>query len=306
MPKFAAMSFLDRKQKIIKIQSLRIVTILKRTSQPASVTLEAALILPFFMFAMLSLMSIFEALRIQSVLQAALHQAGRETAVLAFDAKFTSEIANEDMAKELSPDAEGFTSAACHLYASARAREYIRENLAGDGSIAGGISGINFLFETPYSENYSIDIIARYSIEPFFIPGKILSIPMEIRYFSHAWLGYAEGKISEDYDAGTEEIVYITQTGSAYHRDIACTYLKPTVSSTDFGNISSKRNKSGAVYYPCEACGAFVSGTHVFITDYGNRYHSKENCSKIYREIQAVYLSEVGGRHECSKCGKKH
>ena len=252
MPKPVAMSFLDIKQKIIKIKSLRIVTFLKRMSQPASVTLEAALILPFFLFAMLSLMSLFEALRVQSVLQAALHHAGREVSVLAFDAKFIAESINEDMSRELSADAKGFTSAACYVYASNGAREYVRENLKGDGSITGGISGISFLFETPYDENYSIDLIARYSIEPFFIPGEIVSIPMEIRYFSHAWMGYAGGKISEADDSGNEEIVYITQTGSAYHRDATCTYLKPSVSGTDLSGIGSKRNRSGAVYYRSE------------------------------------------------------
>lgn len=41
----------------------------------------------------------------------------------------------------------------------------------------------------------------------------------------------------------------------------------------------------------------------VYITDYGERYHSKEGCDKLKRTVVKVPKSAVAERRLCEKCG---
>ena len=100
-----------------------------------------------------------------------------------------------------------------------------------------------------------------------------------------------------------EEIVYVTPTGRVYHRERNCTYLLPRVRALPAGELNRERNESGGRYYACETCRPGKSGT-VYVTEYGNRYHSSRNCSTISRTVKEVKLSAVVGRMPpCSKCG---
>ena len=106
---------------------------------------------------------------------------------------------------------------------------------------------------------------------------------------------------------GTEEtegseIVYVTDHGTVYHRDLSCRYLKLSVQQAELDQVDSMRNEDGGKYYPCERCwkeGASV----VFLTESGDRYHQSLNCSSLVRGIHAVRIWETGGRPPCSVCG---
>ena len=64
----------------------------KETVQGA-VTVEAALIMPLFLYCVVNMLTLFDAVRVQSTLYAALHQAGREIGIHAFDVRFGAEMA---------------------------------------------------------------------------------------------------------------------------------------------------------------------------------------------------------------------
>ena len=59
-----------------------------------------------------------------------------------------------------------------------------------------------------------------------------------------------------------------------------------------------------AKYNACEKCihGEGMPGT-LFVTAYGDCYHSTLGCSGLKRTIRAVKLSEVRGMRPCSRCG---
>ena len=65
--------------------------------------------------------------------------------------------------------------------------------------------------------------------------------------------------------------------------------------------LDTARNSSGAKYYLCERCGK-RSGSGIYITDYGEKYHYDKNCSGLKRSIFSVPLSEVQDKGACSKC----
>lgn len=114
------------------------------------------------------------------------------------------------------------------------------------------------------------------------------------------WTGYdvAKSQVSNE----EKEWVYITPSGSAYHRNPNCSYLNPQISSARTAQIGECRNASGEMYRQCESCRDVTLTGICFYTEYGNRYHSTLKCSGLKRTIYSVLLSEVEGRHSCGKC----
>ena len=105
-----------------------------------------------------------------------------------------------------------------------------------------------------------------------------------------------------------ERIVYITETGRVYHLTAECTYLKLSISQIQYSDLQEKRNESGGKYKPCERCGADKEredNMTVWITSYGDRYHTSLSCSGLKRHIREIPLSETGGRSPCGKCANE-
>lgn len=115
------------------------------------------------------------------------------------------------------------------------------------------------------------------------------------------WTGYDVNNAGNE--KNSEEYVYITESGYAYHRSRECSHLKISVSLVSSDSIENCRNSSGAKYYPCEKCARNGNTGIVFITEDGNRYHSSVTCSGLKRKVKTVKISEVGGRRPCSECG---
>lgn len=116
------------------------------------------------------------------------------------------------------------------------------------------------------------------------------------------WTGYDVKKSGIMHEE--EEWVYITPTGSAYHKNPNCNYLSPKIYSAEYAEIEVYRNVSGEIYRPCESCKDITLTGICFYTAYGNRYHSTLRCNGLKRTVYSVRLSEVEGRHECVKCTK--
>lgn len=109
----------------------------------------------------------------------------------------------------------------------------------------------------------------------------------------------------EDGGDGSEQYVYITPYGEVYHKTESCIYLKPSIRKVSCQDVAALRNSSGEIYYGCERCAK--SGLRqtdiVYITTYGNRYHTDETCPGLKRTISKVPIGETGGRRACGKCG---
>lgn len=106
-------------------------------------------------------------------------------------------------------------------------------------------------------------------------------------------------------DGKGDEIVYITPNGAVYHVSCTCSYIKTALYSIRASQIEGKRNDSGGRYYPCERCGKNGADDMVYITSYGNRYHTKKECTSIRRNVISVFKSELDGMRMCKKCGGK-
>jgi len=128
------------------------------------------------------------------------------------------------------------------------------------------------------------------------------------RIYTRAWIGESIIDKGETTENESEQTVYITEKGSVYHIKESCTYLNPVVTSVCYSDVDSLRNSSGGKYYPCELCcknKTININSLIYITSYGERYHSDRGCRGIEKNYKAVKLSEVTGRRKCSKCGKE-
>lgn len=107
-------------------------------------------------------------------------------------------------------------------------------------------------------------------------------------------------------DENEDPIVYVTKSGKVYHYDITCSYISVTTDKVNYSDITYRRNKSGSRYKACEVCCRNIEniGNSVYITDYGERFHSRADCTRIDHEILSIRISESGHMRACSKCGK--
>lgn len=286
---------------------------MKALRMQASLTVEAALVMPLFLFAMLSLLYFIQIFTVQEFIQAAITRMGLNMAKTAYvyedfagmeDAlAFDGTIFGEKIEIELGDFAKSIMD---QTVLKQYGRNYLDVDRINRSCIREGFDGISFLGSGILQQEDMIDIVVRYRIG---IPVKLFTIgDMEMiqRVRVRAWTGYqvAPAYGQEKEGDAPEEMVYITETGSVYHTNAACTHIRLSVSSVA-GIPAAQRNNSGGKYYPCEKC---CDGKHspygtYYITSEGTRYHTKRDCSKIKRNVKAIPRTEVGDRSACKRCG---
>lgn len=242
----------------------------------ASITVEAALAVPIFFLAVVSLLYLMEIMAVQTAVRSGLQYAGKKAAQ---DSCVAAMVIPSHLEQDVVES----------IGAERLDRSIVLGGSAGvrcDGSRISSHTGIGELVVT-----YKV----RLPIPMFGVPPVQYQEKMRIK----AWVGYEK----QGFDSEREETVYVTETGVVYHKDYHCTYLELSVRMIPNGNIADLRNESGGKYYPCEHC-MRNGGNGVYITDTGNRYHGSLSCSGLKRTVYAVPLSEVVGKGACSRCGR--
>lgn len=242
-----------------------------------SMTVEAALTIPIFLFAVLCLVYLLEiqAIRIsvRSAVQGAAKNAAEDIATIPVLNLFKM---NSDMISLIGAD---------------RLEQSI---------IEGGKSGISCLGSWYQPSTGEIHVRVTYRIElPF--PGFLnMRARQKEELIVKAWTGYEKPDMKD----GDGQIVYVTDTGTVYHTNYQCSYLQLSIRFLPSSGLSGLRNQSGGRYRACEKCvhGSAMAG--VYVTNSGNRYHNSLNCSGLKRSIRAVHKSKVHGKGACSRCGK--
>lgn len=257
----------------------------------ASITVEAALVFPLFLMAVMNLLSVMDFLHVQSNLEGALHQTGKKLAIYGY-ANGKAGLELEDYA--LSSVAFSYT------YVKSAVEKQLQNADLESGVLVRGMDGIQYIHSQIMKEDI-IDLVALYKVNGMFSPSGMKGVPLFNRFYGHVWNGYDVERQGER--EGEEIYVFITKTGSVYHRNRECTYLSPAIESVHYKDLDTIRNPSGEIYYSCELC-ADTPKSVVYITKQGNRYHVSLNCSGLKRTVYTILLSEVGKRSPCSKCGQ--
>ena len=272
----------------------------KSRYQNASLTAEASVAFPVFFFAVLYLLQMFTVLRAEiSVAQAGIASA-REAAAFSYVAERLAE--GEDAIAETVLkvfDQKIVRDATLTGVFHSRCDEALLKQ----ARVAQGLCGI-WVNSEVRDERTSAEIV--YRVEPVTVLTEWDSRYYVMRLVYRNWTG--EGKKDDKKVPEKEkDTVYMTKYGKVYHVKRDCSYIKIDVVSVWAELIAKERNASGAKYYACEFCSPVLkSGSLVYVTEYGTRYHAQSTCSAISRNVTECSLSEVKGEYSaCSKCGTK-
>lgn len=246
-----------------------------RTSS-GSMTVEAALAIPVFLFASLCLIYLLEIHAIQATVRMAAHTAAKQTA--------------EQMAVVPEMGASLFRSRFLRTAGTQRL----------DRSIISGGSGGICCGKTRINAQNQIEVCVEYKLRlPF---PQFLGAPVrcEETFLVKGWTGYEKNGRGPDETEGT--IVYITDTATVYHTDYQCSHLQLSIQFVPAESLKGMRNYDGGRYHACEKCTGFLTMGGVYVTDYGNKYHTSIRCGGLKRTVYAVPKSEVEGKGRCSRC----
>lgn len=261
----------------------------------ASMSLEAAIAVPFFLFFLMNILFAFDMLRLHGNLTGAMHQVGNKMAFYGY--AYKNSFRTEELQLE-----DGVSVILSEGYARNKVIHTLGEQYLNHTCLSGGVSGLHFIKSSIMKEDDKIELIASYKVKPLIGIMGFPDISMENRYYGRAWTGY---DVKKRETGGKEEdwVVYIAENGTVYHMARNCAYLNPSIEAVSAAAIGNLRNEDGERYHICGSCKGSSFQAVVYVTSYGNKVHSSLNCPGLKRTIYAVPLSETEGREKCSKCG---
>lgn len=240
----------------------------KKAYLPASATVEASIVIPLYVYAVLAVGYLIQIINIKSTMMQAMYNDVRQLAKYAYFCEGNS----------------------------------LPKDFSGQRNLVGKTAGISSYNSEIVMYNNEIYLKVSYTVKNPFDFFGIGKTKIQQQCVSGAWRG-------EDYVGNTgnkennDAMVYITISGTVYHKEKTCSYLNPSIQSISVACIENQRNASGGKYYSCERCVRNTEPDIVYITDYGDRYHVDINCSGLKRSIFSVPLSKVSDKRACSKCG---
>ena len=247
----------------------------------ASFTVEAAIVIPLLTSFFVAILFFFRVLEVQMQVQTGLETTGRKLAVYA----------------GILPEGDGAENVAGIAAAKVQLQKELSEKENLEEWIEGGRSGISLL-QSEVDDEY-IELVVTYRMKIPLNLLELLSVSSMQKVKVRKWTGWKPGEEGE-----TNPWVYVTETGTVYHVTKSCTHLDLSVQAVSYAELEIKRSYSGAIYYSCPLCAAEgETPGMVYITNYGNRYHTNLVCSGIKRTIYTIRLSDAGDKKACSKCG---
>ena len=263
-----------------------------------SITLEATLVVPVFLFCVISLMYFFQIMLIQERISQGLWETAKEASRYACVYEGIGGKKEESKSKTT---AKKWVSGALTMI---RMSEYLPDEMLDHSCIKGGKSGIFYKSSILETEE-KISLAAMYQVE-FPVMTKILpTMDFTQQVKTRGFVGTY--KIGLDKKEMEEEdiYVYMTKTGTVYHTTLSCTHINLGIQSVSYQEAQKARNQSGGKYKSCHKCtksAKLSNQSRVYISNTGDRYHTDLECSGLTRDIRKVKLSELNGVGACQRC----
>lgn len=272
-------------------------------STPASMTLEASLVLTLFIFASVCLILPMKIMNTERRIQSALEAVGEDFSKYAY----VKDLLEKGETKAVSGAGE-FAGSFCKYLAAGIAAGYAAEQAMAYAD-TGNCRAITMIRSEILEDGETFDLILDYEIQmPFPVLG-LSTIKRTAHCRRRAWIGKAGKSGDGNGNAGEEqdEIVYVGKTSTRYHRRRSCHYLANDLTTVSFEAVDDLRNSGGGKYYACSACGKSAgAGSSVYVLPSGSRFHSTKDCTAIIAYVQAVKLSEAEHLGPCSYCSGGH
>ena len=258
-------------------------------SGQGSASLEAAIVVPIFLFAMLGIMSVAGAVHVRSVVYEALH----ETALYIAEYSYLNNQIEKgvDAGDESSLLKDGLSVAT----ASIKLDSYIDDMELVSRYVDGGAAGLRIAQAELRSDDcVYIKLTYDICIEVPLV-GKV-KIPCEERIRQRAYLGY-----DKENDADSDgTYVYVAENGTVYHNSRSCFHIKLTIRQINPAEADEECNGLSQ----CSLCARYKGRGTVYVTKSGDRYHYSLECPGLKRTVYRVKKDESGVKNPCSDCSK--
>lgn len=247
-------------------------------SDGGSIAVEAAIVLPLFLMAMMAVFCTCRCVMTQNVVYEGFHEAAAYVA--------------EDSYRYQGSDAVEAVSAAT---VGVRLRKYLDDADLVAAYVSGGTGGIR-VTEARLGDDDMIYMKISYSLSIDVPLIGSVDIPCTERIRQRAYLGYSR---ENDPDSdGT--YVYIAENESVYHSSRSCYHIKLSIRKVEerlLDNVYSALT-------PCEKCSGCGSDGYVYVTATGNKYHCSLECPGLKRTVYRVRKEEHEELQACSECVK--
>lgn len=256
-----------------------------------SATVEASLVIPFFIIAMVVIISICNCIRTKNII----YEGFQETAQYLAEYEYLYQMVESGLEIDLDHTLTGTAVDAATAYV--KLRDYIDDEALIEKYVSNGIGGIVITKAEYNAEDafVTLEIAYQLVVDVPFIGQVNWWIEEGIR--QKAYVGYQ----LEDTGEEAEQYVYIAENESVYHLSRSCYHINLSIRQASKSEIEN--NISG--FTPCEICAKYGSSTgSYYITETGNRYHTSLSCSGLKRTVYRVKLDEAGDLPACSDCGK--
>lgn len=251
-----------------------------------SMTVEAAMVLPLFLLFFLALGSAMEMIRLHGKMQFALCDIGNRMSVYGYALTMEEE--------------EGFSSevadiALTYTYVKKEIVDYLGKEYLEASPLVKGVDGLRFGESEIWNGGELFELLVTYEVAPFGEMAGVKGFRMANRYYGRFWNGY---EIPTD-------VVYVTEHGEVYHIDAMCTHLFLSVRQVSLQEACQYRNHNGERYTLCEYCENSEQKNKVYITETGNRFHYKKDCTGLKRTVFEIAKEETDGYRPCSRCARE-
>ena len=290
-----------------------------------SLTVEAALALPVFIYAIIAFIYFVQLIGLQECLQNAITETGYFAAKHAYVYEYLINYESEAKTKASVQDGNEENSIVTSIETSIetviarsidsafykiKLQDYLDVRKINNSCIEHGFSGIHTYLSSYMEDEDAVDIVLIYKIKIplLFIELNHIQIVQRVRL--RGWSGHkvAAKTSAIENPENNENTVFITESGTVYHLTKECTHLALSIKEAQFDQLEDLRNASGGKYKKCNLCGdneVSPDGKSVYITKTGDKYHLILGCSGLKRTIIAIALSEVGNKSLCKRCGKQ-
>ncbi len=259
-----------------------------------SLTVEAAVVLPLFFLAVMSVLSFAQVVLVQMHLMGPISNTAREMAQYVYLQE--AELNDNNLLSTL--PGKLVTKGLSVAVAKNNIIDEVGENWLDKCGIVDGADGLSLLFSKVPDDKNMVDLVVHYRVQLHICLVSIPSIPITQRCRVHGWVG----RESTEETSEETQTVYVTDTGTVYHKSLGCTHIHLSLQQVYSSEVAALRNESGGKYYPCESCGKTAT-TIVYITDTGSRYHTALSCKRVKRGVKKILMNEVGTRTACKRCG---
>ncbi len=286
-----------------------------KKSEEGSLTVEAAFVLPLFLYFILAFLYFIQIFMLQEYIQQTITRMGLDFAKTAYvyeDFAGITEAMNFDVTvfgNELELGLGDFAAAVMDkTVLKTFSKTYLNTDFINNSCIEKGFQGISFEGSSILKEGNCIDIIVNYRAAPLIRLFPIQSMELLQRVRVRGWTGreiaatYSLEKETKEEET-KDDMVYVTETGTVYHKNAACSHIRLSIRAVS-GIPDSYRNANGGKYYACKECcdgKGLPSGTF-FITEDGSSYHAVRSCSALKRTVKQLPISKVGSRTPCKRC----